>query len=311
MSIDKITEFAGTAPASDKNTNDLDQSRGFPSRLQPARQWFNYLFNTITQKINEIIDKKLDVDANAVSASKLKTARTVSFTGDATGAFNFDGSKNENATFTLANSGVDANTYGGAFEIPVVTVNAKGLITGVSTQDIQNASGSQKGVVQIGSNLSINNGVLSGPSPYSLPTASANTLGGVRIGNNISVNSGSISVPEASGTTKGVVKVGTGLSVAADGTLSSLALGAGQTRQNLTTSRAIATTYTNSTGRVIEIFIDVKFSTPASFVSLIIGNNYIKMRDGEDEYMQIAFSVLPGETYQLSGGEIVSWLEIR
>lgn len=162
MSIEKIIEFAGAAPESDKNTNELDLSRGFPSRLHPARQWFNYLFNTVTKKINEIIDGKLDVDANAVSASKLQTQRTVSFSGDTTGSFDFDGSQNESATLTLANSGVSANTYGGAFKIPVVTVNAKGLITGVSTQDIQNASTTQKGVVQIGSGLAINsNGILS------------------------------------------------------------------------------------------------------------------------------------------------------
>ena len=162
MSIEKITEFAGIAPEADKNITDLDLSRGFPSRLHPARQWFNYLFNTVTKKINEIIDQKLDIDANAVSATQLKTARTVSFSGAATGSFNFDGSQDSSAILTLANSGVAANTYGGAFKIPVITVNAKGLITGVSTQDIQNASTAQKGVVQIGSGLAINaNGVLS------------------------------------------------------------------------------------------------------------------------------------------------------
>ena len=284
MSIDKITEFAGTAPASDKNTNDLDQSRGFPSRLQPARQWFNYLFNTITQKINEIIDKKLDVDANAVSASKLKTARTVSFTGDATGAFNFDGSKNENATFTLANSGVDANTYGGAFKIPVLTVNAKGLITGVSTQDIQNASGSQKGVVQIGSNLSINNGVLSGPSPYSLPTASTSTLGGV--------------------------KIGTGLSINANGVLSNHGFGVGQTWKNLTSSRSTDTTYTNNTSKTIFLSINMQFSTPSSSEQFMInGSIVMQIRDGADEYTNIQLPIPPGASYKLTGGTIATWWE--
>lgn len=60
MSIEKIIEFAGNAPEADKNITDLDLSRGFPSRLQPARQWFNFLFNHLTKKINEIIDYKLD-----------------------------------------------------------------------------------------------------------------------------------------------------------------------------------------------------------------------------------------------------------
>ena len=160
MSIEKIIEFAGAAPESDKNTNELDLSRGFPSRLHPARQWFNYLFNTVTKKINEIIDGKLDIDANAVSASKLQTQRTVSFSGAATGSFNFDGSQDSSAILTLANSGVEASTYGGAFKIPVVTVNAKGLITSVSTQDIQDASESRKGVVQVGDGLSVTGGVI-------------------------------------------------------------------------------------------------------------------------------------------------------
>ena len=37
-------------------------------------------------------DNKLDKTANAVSSSKLETARTISFSGAATGSFNFDGS---------------------------------------------------------------------------------------------------------------------------------------------------------------------------------------------------------------------------
>jgi hypothetical protein len=36
----------------------------------------------------------------------------------------------------LANSGVVASTYGSTLKIPVLTVNAKGLITGVSEQNI-------------------------------------------------------------------------------------------------------------------------------------------------------------------------------
>lgn len=54
MSIEKLTEFA--AKTGDKNTDDLDLERGFPSRLKPARQWFNWLFNSLTVKINELID---------------------------------------------------------------------------------------------------------------------------------------------------------------------------------------------------------------------------------------------------------------
>lgn len=77
-----------------------------------------------------------ELEGNAASATKLKSERIVSFSGAATGSFNYDGSSNSSTILTLANSGVAASTYGGNLKIPVVTVNAKGLITGVSEQNI-------------------------------------------------------------------------------------------------------------------------------------------------------------------------------
>lgn len=53
MSIEKLTEFSKTG---DKNTDDLNLEAGFPVRLQPARQWMNWLFNSLTKKVNELID---------------------------------------------------------------------------------------------------------------------------------------------------------------------------------------------------------------------------------------------------------------
>jgi len=76
------------------------------------------------------------VNGNASTATKLKNARDISFSGAATGSFNFDGSANTSCILTLANSGVVASTYGSTLKIPVLTVNAKGLITGVSEQNI-------------------------------------------------------------------------------------------------------------------------------------------------------------------------------
>lgn len=67
-----------------------------------------------------------DTGAYAGSAAKLTTVRSVSATGDATWAVNFDGSANATAAITLAASGVSAGTYGS------VTVNAKGLVTAAS-----------------------------------------------------------------------------------------------------------------------------------------------------------------------------------
>lgn len=53
MPIEKLPEFA---KGGQKNTDDLTLLDGFPVGKKPARQWFNYLFNMLSLKINEIID---------------------------------------------------------------------------------------------------------------------------------------------------------------------------------------------------------------------------------------------------------------
>lgn len=69
------------------------------------------------------------VTGNAATATKLATARTLSWTGDVTGSTTYDGSGNSSAALTLAASGVTAGRYG------PVTVNAKGLVTAASAAD--------------------------------------------------------------------------------------------------------------------------------------------------------------------------------
>ena len=80
---------------------------------------------------------------------KLVTPRQVSFSGAASGSFTYDGSANSSCILTLANSGVVAGTYSSTIQIPSITVNDKGLITGISQQTIRSASVTQAGVVQL------------------------------------------------------------------------------------------------------------------------------------------------------------------
>lgn len=54
MAITKLTEFSKTGP---KNTDGLVLESGFPSDQKPARQWFNWLFNALTIKVNQVIDQ--------------------------------------------------------------------------------------------------------------------------------------------------------------------------------------------------------------------------------------------------------------
>lgn len=64
--------------------------------------------------------------------TKLATSRTISLTGDGAWSASFDGSANATAVFTLSVSGVAAGTYGSATNIPQVTVDAKGRVTGIT-----------------------------------------------------------------------------------------------------------------------------------------------------------------------------------
>lgn len=70
------------------------------------------------------------VTGNAATATKLATARTLSWSGDVTGSTTYDGSANSSAALTLVSSGVTAGTYGG------ITVNAKGLVTSATATGV-------------------------------------------------------------------------------------------------------------------------------------------------------------------------------
>lgn len=73
----------------------------------------------------------------AASATKWATARNLVLNGDAGATLSsVDGTANTTATLTLATVNTAVGTYGSATVIPVVTVNAKGLVTNVTTQSI-------------------------------------------------------------------------------------------------------------------------------------------------------------------------------
>ena len=78
-----------------------------------------------------------DLTGKADTADALETARHFAVTGDATAtATAFDGTANVTLSTTLATVNSDTGTHGSTTAIPVVTVNAKGLVTAVSTATI-------------------------------------------------------------------------------------------------------------------------------------------------------------------------------
>lgn len=98
-------------------------------------------FATWVNKINNIVAAINTIQTEG--APTLATARTIALSGAATGSASFDGSKNITITTTLANSGVTAGSYGlsanvtpadgATFNVPLITVNAKGLVTSAKT----------------------------------------------------------------------------------------------------------------------------------------------------------------------------------
>ena len=80
----------------------------------------------------------LHLNEDATTTEKLKTARTLSATGDATWNVSFDGSANVTSALTLSNTGVAAGTYS------KLTVDSKGRVTAgtsLSSSDVTTALG--------------------------------------------------------------------------------------------------------------------------------------------------------------------------
>ncbi|MDH0348163.1 hypothetical protein [Aeromonas dhakensis] len=75
------------------------------------------------KKAYDVAIAALPATANAVSATKLETARTFALTGDATATATFDGSANVDLSVVLKDTGVSAGTWG------KVTVDTKGRVT--------------------------------------------------------------------------------------------------------------------------------------------------------------------------------------
>jgi len=115
------------------------------------------------------------VAGNAGTATALATGRTISATGDvAYTSASFDGTSNVTGTATLATVNSNVGSFGSSSSIPVVTVNAKGLVTAVSTATVAGGqyfgSASIKAIAYnaqtIGENVTIttgNNGLSAGP----------------------------------------------------------------------------------------------------------------------------------------------------
>jgi hypothetical protein len=130
-----------------------------------------------------------DITGNAATATTLETSRTITIDGDADGSASFDGSADATITITLDDVNANAGTWGSGTQIPVVTVNAKGLVTGVTTADVA-------------SDLSIAGNT--GTDSISLLTDTLTIQGAGPVSTTAANNTVTIGIDEASTTQKGV-----------------------------------------------------------------------------------------------------------
>lgn len=133
-----------------------------------------------------------DLTGNASTATKWISARDLSLTGDATATLTgVDGSGNVSAAITLATVNSNTGSFGSGTAVPVITVNAKGLITAVTTASISTS-------------LGISDGTTTGT--IALGTDTLNIAGGTGVTSvyNDSTKTTTLSIGQAVGTTDNV-----------------------------------------------------------------------------------------------------------
>jgi hypothetical protein len=98
---------------------------------------------------------------NAATATKWKTARNLSLTGDATATLSaVDGSAAVSAALTLATVNATVGTFGDEVTVPTLTVNAKGLVTNILQTVIPTATNLIKGLARFdATQFSVTNGL--------------------------------------------------------------------------------------------------------------------------------------------------------
>ena len=131
-----------------------------------------------------------------------------------------------------------------------------------------------------------------------------------------------LEVPTATDSQRGAVRQATSAEVAnssnvnayinpsqASSVAQSTDLGVGQSWQNVTSARSPGVTYTNNTGRPIQVLINANLNAG----SLVIGGVVIPINDS-DFYAQPSFIVPNGSTYRVNlgtSGFILTWAELR
>lgn len=211
------------------------------------------------------------LSGNASTATKLATARTLSFTNDVTGSMTFDGSGNASATLTLKNSGVTAGSYGqsanasptpsSSFSVPYITVDAKGRVTAASTKTITLPA--NPSYVTNAYNVSLNS------------TASSTTYALAMVNNNSSATTSPVYRAVGSVTWDGTSFRAPIYSSTTAGTLSA------NSSTTATTSSALGST---TWSRVVTVYAHESTKGTAGTLKILVGGTTRAQMSGEEAY---------------------------
>lgn len=93
---------------------------------------------------------------------------------------------------------------------------------------------------------------------------------------------------------------------------SATAFGVGQTYQDVTASRVLGTTYTNSTNKDIWVSVSVSITAGATLAAYVNGDQVCNgFAQQSNSQAWAGLLVPPSGTYSVSGSSIVKWMERR
>jgi len=194
-------------------------------------------------KLQAQVSARLLSTANAVSATKLQTARTISVAGDATGSLTFDGTANVSMDVSLQPSGVSAGTF------TKVTVDSKGRVTAGTSlvaADIptlnQNTTGNAGTATKLQTSRTINGVAFDGTSNITVADSTKLPLTGGSISGYVTFTTREAGIYGTYDSTKidSIWSMGTAYRVAADGSTFGNLYGMAYKHTNNTTGGTMA-----------------------------------------------------------------------
>lgn len=235
-------------------------------------------------------DGKLGKNDNAVSATKLQTARKI-------GGVSFDGTANINlpGVNVAGNQSTSGNAATATKLQTARTIAISGAVTGTAT------SFDGSGNIAIATTAIDGSEISTGTIPAArIPAASTSAAGAVKLNNTLT----STSTTEALTAAQGKV-------------LNDQAFGVGQNWMNVKSERSLGTTYTNTTGKPIYVIVVNEFQNYGDPVEVFVNNIKLLSVDkgvGVGWLGDTSFVVPAGQTYKVTKEvypNIQSWVELR